>query len=163
MARTRAHKISPAPRALDREEALIARAEAAVVELSSHFSGWMDDECLRLEGLYRRVEAAPADLIVQDKLFRTAHDIKGEAATFGFPLVERIAASLCQLVSNAADRTRIPPALIGLHVAAIRQATRVEREGDVLAADVERAAAQYLSDAYNGEDCPRIESPPLAP
>ena len=36
-------------------------------------------------------------------LFKVAHDIKGQAATFGYPLLGDIAASMCQLMSERED------------------------------------------------------------
>ncbi len=36
-------------------------------------------------------------------LFKIAHDIKGQAATFGYPLLGDIAASMCQLMTERED------------------------------------------------------------
>ena len=41
-------------------------------------------------------------------LFRAAHDIKGEASTFGFPAVAGVAESLCRLIEHTPDMQRIP-------------------------------------------------------
>jgi len=49
-------------------------------------------------------------------LFRAAHDIKGEAATFGFPLIEPVAASLCRLIEHSPDLARVPHTVIDQHV-----------------------------------------------
>ena len=65
----------------------IARAEKALAELSGEFSSWMDTECERLDQARRNVAAGGFTAANKDALFRAAHDIKGEAATFGFPLV----------------------------------------------------------------------------
>lgn len=160
MARPHAAKlrsVRPAPRSDD----LVARAEAAMAELSTHFAGWMQDECRRLEGLCRQVEARPSDAAALDQLYRAAHDIKGEAATFSFPAVERIAASLCRLLSIAPDRTRIPFSLIERHAAAAVQALYVDHDGEALARDLEQATTQFLRDAM--KIYPEVESPPLAP
>src|SRR6185503_19347376 len=60
----------------------VARAEKALAELSPQFASWMDAECHRLD-------QARSDLIEDltkanvDALFHAAHDIKGQAATFG--------------------------------------------------------------------------------
>ena len=63
----------------------IARAEKALAELSGEFSSWMDTECERLDQARRNVAAGGFTAANMDALFRAAHDIKGEAATFGFP------------------------------------------------------------------------------
>src|SRR5262245_32268163 len=42
----------------------------------------------------------------KDALFHAAHDIKGEAATFGFPAVASAAQSLCRLIEHTLDIAR---------------------------------------------------------
>jgi chemotaxis protein histidine kinase CheA len=162
MARSHGARKSPAARPT-RDEDLIARAEAAMVELSSHFAGWMADECRRLEGALRRLEADPSDRGLIAQLFRVAHDIKGEAGTFGFPMFERATASLCRLIGDAPSRERLPLRLVARHVAAVRRGLQTDREGEALISELERATAQFLSDAQAVDNCPEIESPPLAP
>lgn len=38
--------------------------------------------------------------LVQGNLFRTAHDMKGQGATFGFPLLTEIGAAICDRIRN---------------------------------------------------------------
>lgn len=160
MARSHA-KSRPPPRRPSSDDDLIARAEAAMADLSSHFAGWMQDECRRLEGLSRRVALQPTDAALLERLFRAAHDIKGEAATFGYPVIERITASLCRLMSRAPDRATIPFPLIARHIAAVRQALGIDRDGNALAGELETATADFLRDAM--KVYPEVKSPPLAP
>ena len=63
----------------------VARAEKALAQLSSEFSSWMDSECERLDAARRDVKAKGFTKATRDALFHAAHDIKGEAATFGYP------------------------------------------------------------------------------
>src|SRR5262249_51708372 len=56
--------------------------------------------------------------------FRAAHDIKGQAVTFGFPLVAEVASGLCRLIEETRDPRRIPLALIDQHVDAVRAIMR---------------------------------------
>jgi chemotaxis protein histidine kinase CheA len=149
-------------RLLSRDEDLIARAEAAVQQLSTHFAGWMRDECTRLEGLLQRVAESPSDPDLRDQLFRAAHDIEGQASTFGYPLAERVAISLCLLGSGADERAHVPHALIARHVAALRKALHPEHSVEVLAAELERAVAEFR-ETRGASDCPTIKGPPLAP
>ena len=78
-------------------------------------SRWMESECARLDAARHAVAAGFTDK-TRDELFRAAHDIKGEAATFGFPLIEPVAASLCRLIEHSPDVARIPLMLIDQHV-----------------------------------------------
>jgi len=45
------------------------------------------------------------------ELFRAAHDIKGDAATFGFPSAGAAAESLCRIIEHAPDLDEVPSEL----------------------------------------------------
>jgi HPt (histidine-containing phosphotransfer) domain-containing protein len=85
----------------------VARAEKALAELSSEFGSWMDSECDRLDKA-RRAFAKDVGRSNADALFHAAHDIKGEAATFGYPAIASAAKSLCRLIEYTPDAARIP-------------------------------------------------------
>jgi HPt (histidine-containing phosphotransfer) domain-containing protein len=104
----------------DEGEAAIARAEKALAALSPEFGAWMDSECERLDGARRDIVSNGITDSNKGALFRAAHDIKGEAATFGYPAVASAAESLCRLIEHAPDPGRIPSALIEQHVDAVR-------------------------------------------
>jgi HPt (histidine-containing phosphotransfer) domain-containing protein len=108
----------------------VARAELALAELSTEFSSWMDTECERLDQARRNVAAGGFSAENKDALFRAAHDIKGEAATFGFPLVAWAADSLCRLLEHTPDATRIPLKLVDQHVDTVRAIYREYSRSD---------------------------------
>jgi len=86
----------------------VARAEAALAQLSSEFSAWMDAECERLIEARDIVRKDGFTIDLHENLFRAAHDIKGEAATFGFPAVAQAADSLCRLLEHTPDLNKLP-------------------------------------------------------
>src|SRR5665811_2527361 len=98
----------------------VARAEKALTNLSTEFSSRMDSECERLDHARRSIAAGGFTAASKDALFHAAHDIKGQAATFGFPLVALAADSLCRLIEYSSDVTRIPLKLVDQHVDAVR-------------------------------------------
>lgn len=102
----------------------VARAEAALTQISSQFSSWMDEECERLDKARRQVWAKGFTKATREALFNAAHDIKGEAATFGFPAAAAPADSLCRLIEHTPDLSRIPYPLIDQHVDAVRAIIR---------------------------------------
>jgi len=102
----------------------VGRAEAALDRLSHEFPAWMTIECDRLAEARDAIRADGFDKARTDALFRAAHDIKGDAATFGYPLVAPVARSLCMLVEYTPDPARIPIMLIDQHVDAIRAIMR---------------------------------------
>jgi HPt (histidine-containing phosphotransfer) domain-containing protein len=108
----------------------VARAEKALAELSPEFGSWMDAECDRLDKVRCDLLADGYSDASKEALFRAAHDIKGEAATFGYPAVASAADSLCRLIEHTPDATRIPPKLIDQHVDAVRAIYREYARSD---------------------------------
>ncbi len=108
----------------------VARAEAALAELAEDFSKWMEMECVRLDDARNAVKASGLNAGTREALFLAAHDIKGQAATFGYPLVAPVADSLCRLIEHSPDMARIPMPLIDQHVDAARAITSKNSRGD---------------------------------
>jgi chemotaxis protein histidine kinase CheA len=109
----------------------VARAEAALAQLASEFSAWMDAECARLSSAQDAVRKAGFTAATREKLFHAAHDIKGEAATFGFPVVAEVADSLCRLIEHSPDLARVPMTLVDQHVDAVRAIIREYARSDI--------------------------------
>ena len=111
----------------------VARAERALAELSVEFGGWMQSECERLDKARRAVKTTGFTRNAKEQLFHAAHDIKGEASTFGFPAVAGAADSLCRLIEYAPDSTKIPLQLVDQHVDAVRAIFREYSRSDAIA------------------------------
>jgi HPt (histidine-containing phosphotransfer) domain-containing protein len=113
------------------EEDPVARAEAALAELAAEFMLWMDAECERLDRARHAVGEQGFTDANRDALFRAAHDIKGEAATFGYPAAAGAADSLCRLIELSPDVARIPFKLVEQHVDAVRAIVREYASADI--------------------------------
>jgi chemotaxis protein histidine kinase CheA len=98
--------------------AAIQRAEAALENLKSEFAGWAADDVKKLE-VAREAFAKSPDQKNRAALMRAAHDMKGQAATFDFPLIARAAGSLSKLIHEMPADREIPLGLVGAHVSAI--------------------------------------------
>ncbi|MEI9993428.1 MAG: Hpt domain-containing protein [Rhizomicrobium sp.] len=129
--------------------AAIKRAEAAVETLKVEFDDWLAEDVARLGACRDRFAAAP-DGTAREDLFRAAHDLKGQAETFEYPMIARIAASLSNLL-DAADRTPVAPLqLVDAHVDAIRVVfrdkikTSSDRVAMVLAVELEARVKALL-------------------
>jgi len=128
----------------DGDDDPVARADAALAQLSSEFGTWMHDECDRLEAARQKVAAQGINEATHDELFRAAHDIRGEAATFGFPILAGPADSLCRLLEHTPEHDRIPLALVEQHVDAVRAIVREYRRPDL--AEMAKALTVRLRD-----------------
>jgi len=149
----------------------VTRAEQALADLSGEFGSWMDQECDRLDKARREVAHGGFTKANKDALFHAAHDIKGEAATFGYPAVASAADSLCRLIELTPDPTRIPIKLVDQHVDAVRAIYREYARSDAkdLAALLTRRLRDVTDDFLIHENRGRpevleqIKGPPLAP
>lgn len=120
----------------------VARAEQALAQLSGEFGQWMAIECQRLADAHAALLRDGVGDDTRKALFRAAHDIKGDAATFGFPAAAVTADSLCRIIEHAPDLSKVPDELIANHVAAIQA---IVREGAGGAhAEVQRALNRRL-------------------
>jgi HPt (histidine-containing phosphotransfer) domain-containing protein len=108
----------------------VARAEKALAELSGEFSTWMDSECERLDAARQRIKTDGLNDQTLEALFHAAHDLKGQAATFGFPAVASAADSLCRLIELTPKVQRIPALLVDQHVDAVRAIYREYARSD---------------------------------
>ena len=149
----------------------IARAEQALAELSPEFASWMESECQRLDNARRAVMIAGMTKPNRDALFHAAHDIKGEAATFGYPAVASAADSLCRLIEHTPENSRIPLQLVEQHVDAVRAIYREYSRSDAkdLAATLTKRLREVTDDFLIRENHDRpdvleqIKGPSIAP
>jgi chemotaxis protein histidine kinase CheA len=102
----------------------VARAEKALAGLSGEFKDWMAIECDRLAAAHATILRNGFTTDTSQELFRAAHDIKGDAATFGFPTAGAAAESLCRIIEHAPDLERVPTELIAHHINAIQAIVR---------------------------------------
>ena len=98
--------------------AAIKRADEAMVALQGEFNDWITADVQALTAARARYAKAK-DQASRDGLLRAAHDIKGQAATFHYPLIARVAASLSRLIGELPPSTAIPLTLVDAHVNAI--------------------------------------------
>jgi HPt (histidine-containing phosphotransfer) domain-containing protein len=97
----------------------VARAEEALAGLSGEFKNWMLIEANRLSTAHAAIVKHGFSEKANDELFRAAHDIKGDAATFGYPSAAAAADSLCRIIEHAPELDKVPPELITHHIKAI--------------------------------------------
>lgn len=140
---------------------IIAKAEAAIAELASDFADWMAEETEKLQ--MARLMAAREGMTPKTRLalFSAAHDLRGGAATFGYPLAGRIAESLCKLFEVGIPLADMPLALIEQHVDAIRAMVRQGVTGGTDATAV--TLAEELVRAAESAALTFTGTPPIAP
>lgn len=127
----------------------IARAEEALKAMSAQFGQWLNDEVVKLDQAQADIRDKGLTAETAEALYFRAHDLKGLGTTYEYPLVTRIAGSLCRLLDDAAARLEAPLTTIHAHVDAIRSVVREQIKTDenptgrVLAESLEAQVAQH--------------------
>ena len=156
---------------LDKLDDPIARAEKALAGLSGEFKTWMAIEADRLSAAHAAVLSGGFTDNACEELFRAAHDIKGDAATFGYPSAGAAADSLCRIIEHAPELDQVPSNLIAHHINAIQAIVRERTKLDTvsMASELSRQlrgiANEYLTQANRDrpEHLEAILAPSLVP
>jgi chemotaxis protein histidine kinase CheA len=149
----------------------VARAEKALAGLSGEFKKWMAIEADRLSAAYAVVLKHGFVDETREELFRAAHDIKGDAATFGYPSAGAAAESLCRIIEHAPDLEKVPSELIAYHINAIQAIVRERTKLDTvstasaLSRQLRGVADEYLMQVNRDrpEHLEAILAPSIAP
>jgi HPt (histidine-containing phosphotransfer) domain-containing protein len=149
----------------------VARAEKALAGLSGEFKNWMTIESDRLAAAYAAILKDGFTDITREELFRAAHDIKGDAATFGFPSAGAAADSLCRIIEHAPNLAKVPAPLIAHHInavqAIVRERTRLDTVSTAseLSRQLRGIADEYLKHANRNrpEHLEAILAPSIVP
>ena len=136
-----------------RMDEMVADAEAALREINGNYEALVRDDVRRIDDAISRAERFP--LAASKEMHAIAfisHDIKGQAATLGYPLLTAIAQSLYRFVES--DKSPAPKRLdvVEAHARALETvvAHRIRGDGgengrkllDALDAAVETALAR---------------------
>lgn len=131
------------------DAAAIARAEAALKDLSSQFGDWLNDEVSKMDDARASIRTSGATHETLTNLYMRAHDLKGLGSTYQYPIVTRISASLCRLIDDNV-RMKAPLLLIDAHIDAIKAMVRDGIQTDdhpvsrVLVQELESQTAAHL-------------------
>src|SRR2546421_8027001 len=110
----------------------VARPERALAGLSGELKTWMAIEADRLSAAHAAILMVGFNDATREELFRAAHDIKGDAATFGYPSAGAAAESLCRIVEHAPELDKVPSELIAHHINAIQAIVRERTKLDTV-------------------------------
>lgn len=143
------------------DDAAIARAEAALDDMREDFAEWLEDEVVKLEAAAKAVMTAGVQGEAGATLFAIAHDLRGLGSTYSFPIITRMAASLCKMIETEEKRAAAPAALAVAHAHGIRAALRqnIRSTENVIGKTlVEELEAQVTEFAAPWEDQPAMRA-----
>jgi len=153
------------------DEDPVARAEKALGRVAQDFAKWMVDDCQCLHAAREAVMKNGLNPENRETLFHISDNIKGNAATFGYPEAGPVADSLCRLLEHTPDIARIPLQLVDQHVDAIRAIVREHDRPDIgimasaVAGQLRQVTEEFLvhENRHRPEYLATIESPALVP
>ena len=128
----------------------IAKAEEALKSMSAQFGQWLLDEIAKLDKAQADIRAEGYTDKTAEALYFRAHDLKGLGTTYQYPLVTRLAGSLCKMMDDPVKRMAAPLVLLDAHIDAIKAVVRDQIQTDdhptgrVLAEALEARVAQHL-------------------
>ena len=129
----------------------IAKAEEALKAMSAQFGQWLQDEIVKLDRAQADIRNQGYNEQTAEALYFRAHDLKGLGTTYQYPLVTRLAGSLCKMMDEPAKRMAAPVVLIDAHIDAIKAVVRDQIQtddhptGKALAETLEARVAEHLS------------------
>ena len=129
----------------------IKRAEDALADLQGDMQKWLQEELTRLDAAQAGHTANPNDAESRANLYAVAHDLKGLGATYGFPLVGRVAGSQCEMMTGLGKTKPLPASLTKAHVDTIHAmvngkiTSETDETGIALCTELEHQVANELA------------------
>lgn len=109
---------------------MMARAHRVMDKLAKDYTQWLRVDVEALLAARQKLCADPRDALGRADLFRIAHDIRGQAASFGYDLASEIATSLCQYLERRTRLESVDLEIIEAHIDAIRAYMGQPSKGD---------------------------------
>lgn len=127
----------------------LSRVDSALEEMSGSFREWLDEEIDKLHAAQTAAFEAQWSFDSLNRLWGVAHDLKGVAGMYGYPLITQFAASLCRLLDTDKGKAaaQASPNLIKAHCDAIRVAARdeIKTESEPLGGQVLRMLEESVA------------------
>ncbi len=113
------------------DAAALERANAVMSELSGDYLEWVQDDIDRiytsLNELKNNTEA-PLDSL--NKIFKVAHEMKGQGGCFGYGLITRLGNDLCRFIEGVKNLNSRDIKIIELYIDAMKVIISSRMSGD---------------------------------
>ena len=110
---------------------LIRRADKQVQKLSGEFE---EIFATTIPALGQEMEAVRAsngeDKEALDRLRQLLHDLRGQAGTFGYPLVSQVGDSACKFIDLSERIGSAETEVLGMHIDALKAVSQAKIKGD---------------------------------
>ena len=93
-------------------------AETVVKQMTSDYVDKLAEDIEQMKRLAAKYREDNSDATL-DQLFRLVHNMRGQGATFGFPLITEIGRHFCRYVRERPKGKAVKPALVDQHLKAL--------------------------------------------
>jgi len=131
---------------------MLDRAETALGQMADQFDALMAAEIGKLQALHETGLDDPSRRTELPKeIFEVAHDLRGQAGTFDYPLISRVGTSLCHFTDGLESCDERALEVIGLHIDAMQAVIAGSLRGDggavgqEIASGLEKAVQKVLA------------------
>ena len=79
------------------------KAMDIIADMSKKYVQWATNDVVRLKQLFEQIQnltSSEQDALIRGDFYRIAHDIKGQGATFDYPLLTELGAHICSLIKT---------------------------------------------------------------
>lgn len=84
-------------------EDLEQKALDIIADMSQKYTEWAMNDVLKLQQIFKQIQDLPKkeqETLIRGDFYRTSHDIKGQGATFDYPLMSDLGAHICTLIKS---------------------------------------------------------------
>ena len=109
---------------------LMAKANRVMAAIAKSYPKWLQADLHALTAAYQKLRLAPQDPAARAELFRIAHEIRGQAAGFGYGLAGEAGGSLCYCLNRRETFSEVDLQVIEAHIDAISVCLKQSLKGD---------------------------------
>ncbi len=110
---------------------MAADAETALKEIKDNYEAVVQADVRRIDDALSRAKETPASAAdALKEIFDISHDIKGQAASLGYPLLTAIAQLLCRFISTSEAAALKGLDVVGVHTRAMGTVVGHKIRGD---------------------------------
>ena len=110
---------------------MAAEAETALQEIKDGYEAVVQEDVRRIDDAITKAMEEPASApAALEEVFGICHDIKGQAASLGYPLLTAIAQSLCHFISASEPAALKGIDVVGVHTRAMGTVVGHKIRGD---------------------------------
>ena len=108
----------------------LEQANEVIAQMAAEYEQTAASSLSEMKQLLKQAEQKKDASLIQTDLFRLAHDMKGQGATFGYPLLTDVGNHLCRFVEKADVLSKDSLKKIGMHLTYLQKILTQQIKGE---------------------------------